>query len=140
MYIPYALLTLEKSLLTIKSIVKSLKIDPESTLQHLTLGPSTPGKFWIWAWYLSPFFKKKIALSYFMPIFKKKNHFLYKLNHTKKWFSDVQMYKQILNLFIRTNKGLWVNQRLISPPNINALCLGQPKRVPYCVYEGKLNV
>lgn len=63
-----ALLTLEKSLLTIKSIVKSLKIDPESTLQHLTLGPSTPGKFWIWAWYLSPFFKKKIALSYFMPI------------------------------------------------------------------------
>lgn len=83
MYIPYALLTLEKSLITIKSIVKSLKIDPESTLQHLTLGPSTPGKFWIWAWYLSQCLKKR-TLYHTLCQFLKKNHFLYKLYHTNK--------------------------------------------------------
>lgn len=44
LYSPYiALLTLEKSLLTIKNTV----IDHESPLQHLTLRSSTPGKFWI---------------------------------------------------------------------------------------------
>lgn len=122
---------------------KHCKVTENRPWIHITTPyPRTlhPGKILDLGLVFVSIFKKKDRFIILYANLKKKNHFLYKLNHTNKWFSDVQMYKQILNFFIRTNKGLWVNQRLISPPNINALCLGQSKRVPYCVYEGKLNV
>lgn len=126
MYIPYALLTLEKSLLTIKSIVKSLKIDPESTLQHLTLGPSTPGKFWIWAWYLSPCLKKRTLYHTLCQFLKKiisSTNCIIQTNDSL-MFKCISKYK-----ILYTNKQRTLSiSALISPPNINALCLGLPKR------------